>query len=110
MKNATVESTVSVRCERNVVILDGHVLIDTRHRDGVLTPSAARELTHALLASVERAKRCRTEKAVISTVDLPTGRRWVFLEDCNVLALSPHLDEAGRERAIAEARRECDIR
>ena len=41
---------------------------------------------------------------------MPTAPDWVFLEDCNVLALSPHLDEAGREQAIAQARRECDIR
>jgi hypothetical protein len=34
----------------------------------------------------------------------------MFLEDCNVLALSPYLDGADRERAVAEARSMCDIR
>ena len=75
-----------------------------------MTSSEAQELAHVLLASAEGAQRCRTEETVISMLDLPTGRQWVFLEDCNVLALSPRLDEAGRERAIAEARRECDLR
>jgi hypothetical protein len=108
--NAADGSVVSISLERDVLILDGHVLIDTSDRDGGLAPSEVRALADALRASVERAKRCRSGATVISTVDLPTGRRWMFLEDCNVLALSPYLDGADRERAIAEARSMCDIR
>jgi hypothetical protein len=44
------------------------------------------------------------EETVIVPVDrLPDDRQWSYLEDCGVLAVSSSLDEAGRQRARAEA-------
>jgi hypothetical protein len=34
---------------------------------------------------------------------LPGGRDWELYPDANVVALAPHLDECGRERALEEA-------
>lgn len=51
------------------------------------------------------------EKTLIKTVSLPFGQDWALYSDANVVALSPRLDEAGRERALSEVadhwRRSC---
>ena len=39
---------------------------------------------------------------VIVTVNLPHGRRWSFVEDANVLAISPYVDDDTRRRLIAQ--------
>lgn len=44
--------------------------------------------------------RC-TEKTVVVTIPLQ-GRDWAWLGDCNVLALSDRLDDAGRRAALVE--------
>lgn len=45
--------------------------------------------------------RC-TERTVVVTIPLAEGRDWAWLGDCNVLALSDRLDEAGRQRALVQ--------
>lgn len=42
------------------------------------------------------------EDTVVKTLSLPHGRLWEWYPDANVIALSPCLDEAGREAAISE--------
>jgi hypothetical protein len=43
-----------------------------------------------------------TEDAlVIFSIDLPSGREWAFIEDANVLAISPRPDEAAKVRLLA---------
>jgi hypothetical protein len=44
----------------------------------------------------------RSEELVIVTMDIPHGRLWSFLEDGNVLAISPDLDEDTRRRLLAQ--------
>jgi hypothetical protein len=41
----------------------------------------------------------------IRDLELPPGHEWRWFGDCDVLGLSSRLDEAGRERAIAQAGR-----
>lgn len=36
------------------------------------------------------------------TMTLPHGREWLWYDDLGILALAPHLDAAGRERAVDE--------
>lgn len=52
-----------------------------------------------------------TEKTVVKTIELPDGRDWLWYADANVVALAPHLDDEGRERALSEVqafwRRSC---
>lgn len=43
-----------------------------------------------------------TEKTVLIVMDLPDGKEWAWLADCNVLAVSAALDGEGRERAITD--------
>jgi hypothetical protein len=38
----------------------------------------------------------------IVTMPLPFGQDWLWYEEFNVVALAPHLDAAGRERALDE--------
>lgn len=45
--------------------------------------------------------RC-TEQTVVLTIALPEGQRWAWLGDCNVLALSPHLNATERQEALIE--------
>lgn len=45
--------------------------------------------------------RC-TEHTVVVIITLPPGRDWAWLGDCNVLALSDRLNEAGRQAALVE--------
>lgn len=33
---------------------------------------------------------------------LPHGRDWLWFADLNIVALAPHLDDIGRERALDE--------
>lgn len=42
------------------------------------------------------------EKTVQMVLDLPEGRDWEWLPDCNILVLASRLDEAGRQRAISD--------
>ncbi|MCF6507369.1 hypothetical protein E9549_08105 [Blastococcus sp. MG754426] len=42
------------------------------------------------------------EELVIVTMDIPHGRRWSFIEEANVLAISPDLDEGTRRRLLAQ--------
>lgn len=44
----------------------------------------------------------RAEELAIFTMDLPSGRGWVYIEDAQVLAISPDLDEDTRRRLIAQ--------
>lgn len=38
----------------------------------------------------------------VITMPLPHGRDWLYYPDLNIVALAPHLDQVGRERAIDE--------
>lgn len=38
----------------------------------------------------------------IVTMPLSRGRDWLWYPEFNILALAPHLDAAGRERAVDE--------
>lgn len=38
----------------------------------------------------------------VVTMPLPHNREWLYYPDINLLALSPHLDEAGRQRCAEE--------
>jgi hypothetical protein len=50
------------------------------------------------------AQRQEDEEILMVPVDrLPYDRQWSYLEDCGVLAVASSLDEAGRQRARAEA-------
>lgn len=42
----------------------------------------------------------------VVTLPLPHGRDWLYYPDLNILALAPHLDLAGRERALDELQAE----
>lgn len=42
------------------------------------------------------------EQTKIVTVDLPPGRDWELYADANVVALAPHLDQYGQDRALHE--------
>lgn len=42
----------------------------------------------------------------IVTMPLPHGRDWLWYADLNIVALAPHLDDAGRDRAIDELQAE----
>lgn len=42
------------------------------------------------------------EKTVQMVLDLPEGRDWEWLPDCNILVLASRLDEAGRQRALSD--------
>jgi hypothetical protein len=42
----------------------------------------------------------------IVTMPLPHGRDWLWYADLNLVALAPHLDDAGRERALDELQAE----
>lgn len=42
----------------------------------------------------------------VVTMPLPHGRDWLYYPDINLLALAPHLDEAGRERCVDEMQAE----
>lgn len=52
-----------------------------------------------------------TEKTIIHTMELPYGQEWLWYPEANMVALSPCLDAAGRERALSEVqaywRRSC---
>lgn len=43
-----------------------------------------------------------TEQTVQMILDLPPGRDWEWLPDCNIVVLSSRLDEAGRQAAISD--------
>jgi hypothetical protein len=51
------------------------------------------------------------EETLIKTMELPNGQTWAWYADANIVALSPELDEAGREAAISAVqdhwRRSC---
>lgn len=40
--------------------------------------------------------------AEIVTMPLPHGRDWLWYPELNLVALAPHLDVAGRDRALDE--------
>jgi hypothetical protein len=40
--------------------------------------------------------------ATVVTMELPHGQEALWYPDLNVVALAPHLDAAGRERALDE--------
>jgi hypothetical protein len=40
------------------------------------------------------------------TMELPHGRDWLWFEEFNIIAFSPRLDAAGRERALDECQAE----
>lgn len=42
------------------------------------------------------------QETLVVTFELPFGRDWFWYADLNIVALSPRLDAAGRERALAE--------
>lgn len=43
-----------------------------------------------------------TEETVFVVADIPASPGCVMLTDCNTVVLSEHLDQAGRERAMAQ--------
>lgn len=51
------------------------------------------------------------EDTLIKTMPLPGDQKWAWYADANIVALSPCLDDEGRERAISEVqaywRRSC---
>jgi hypothetical protein len=42
----------------------------------------------------------------IVTMPLSRGRDWLWYKDLNILALAPHLDAEGRQRAVDEMQAE----
>lgn len=42
----------------------------------------------------------------VITMPLPNGRDWLWYSDLDIVALAPHLDVAGRERALDELQAE----
>lgn len=43
-----------------------------------------------------------SEETVFRTIELPNGQSWAWYPDLNIIAFAPHLDCAGRQRAIDE--------
>lgn len=42
----------------------------------------------------------------VITMPLPNGRDWLWYSDLDIVVLAPHLDAAGRERALDELQAE----
>ena len=60
------------------------------------------DLLHERDALIVRLEEIEAEELAIFTMNLPSGRGWVYIEDAQTLAISPDLDEDTRRRLIAQ--------